>query len=377
MKTNLDTVTGLQTSRRKAAALTLGGLAAAGTVLGSGTSAQAAASDIRAVSEAQRAADQQTLLNLINAYRAQNGLAPVRHSATVAGVMKGEAERQFRAGYFSHGTEFIYNSKVQGYSFVREVIALSYRDSLQDLLDFWKSSPPHRAAILAPQANVIGIGFCYGQGRSLPWRVLANVGIYHYEAGKGPNDYVSTITGVSTQSSEIKEVHSYSLSGAIGEHYQNLGGASYFGQPTGDMFSSISGGYVQNFEKDRSIYWSPGSGAHNVYWKGAIGERYAAQNFEHGSWGYPLNEEHSFQGGARQDFGKNGGRTSVYWSGSTGAKVLNGRGAIHATWYALGGPSALGFPLTDEARWLDGVVRVTFTSGRTINWTENRGTWLS
>ena len=125
MKSFLETARAVQPTRRQAAVLALTGLAATTAI----TAATAAGSDIRTVTAAQRAADQQTLLNLINAYRAQNGLGAVKHSATVASVMEGEAIRQFKAGYFSHGTEFIYNAKVQGYSFVREVIALSTSSS--------------------------------------------------------------------------------------------------------------------------------------------------------------------------------------------------------------------------------------------------------
>ncbi|MFC6352972.1 CAP domain-containing protein [Rothia nasimurium] len=373
MKSILETARAVQPTRRQAAVLALTGLAATTAI----TAATAAASDIRTVTAAQRAADQQTLLNLINAYRAQNGLGAVKHSATVASVMEGEAIRQFKAGAFSHGTEFLYNSKVQGYSFVREVIALSYNDDLNQLLNFWKSSPPHRAAILAPQANVIGIGFCYGHGTSLPWRVLGNVGIYRYEAGKGPNDYVSTITSISTFSNGSSEVSAYALNDKLADHYNANGGVATFGLPAGNFFTSVDGGIVQNFTQDRTIYWTAATGAQNVYWGGAIGGRYAGQNYENGSWGYPASSEYEFIGSMRQDFIKNGSVTSVYWTPSTGARAIMETGAISAHWYALGGPAAIGFPVTDEVRWIDGVTRVTFSSGTTINWTEARGVWVS
>ncbi len=372
MKNILETARAVQPTRRQAAVLALTGLAATTAI----TAATAATSDIRTVTAAQRAADQQTLLNLINAYRAQNGLGAVKHSATVASVMELEAIRQFKAGAFSHGTEFLYNSKVQGYSFVREVIALSYNDDLNQLLNFWKSSPPHRAAILAPQANVIGIGFCYGHGTSLPWRVLGNVGIYRYEAGKGPNDYVSTITSISTLANGSSEVSAYPLSDKLADHYHAKGGADTFGLPTGDPFTSVNGGVIQNFSKGHTIYWTASTGAHNVYWGGAIGSRYASSGFEH-NWGYPMGSEYEFWGSMRQDFVKNGTINSVYWTPSTNAHVINESGAISAHWYALGGPAALGFPATDEVRWIDGVTRVTFSSGTTINWTEARGVWVS
>ena len=368
MKSFLETARAVQPTRRQAAVLALTGLAATTAI----TAATAAGSDIRTVTAAQRAADQQTLLNLINAYRAQNGLGAVKHSATVASVMEGEAIRQFKAGAYSHGTEFLYNSKVQGYSFVREVIALSYNDDLNQLLNFWKSSAPHRAAILAPQANVIGIGFCYGHGTSLPWRVLGNVGIYRYEAGKGPNDYVSTITF----SNRPSEVSTYALNDKLADHYNARGGVDFFGLPTGNPFSSVDGGIIQNFAKGRTIYWTTSTGAHDVFWGGAIGGRYAGSDFER-NWGYPMNSEYEFLGSMRQDFIKNGVIMSLYWTPSTGARAIIETGAISAHWYTLGGPAAIGFPVTDEVRWIDGVTRVTFSSGTTINWTEARGTWVS
>lgn len=360
-------------TRRQVAALTLSGLAVAGAA----TVATAAPSDLRSVSATQRAADQQRLLDLINVFRAQNGLRAVRHSSTVATVMQAEAERQVRAGYFSHGTEFIYNPKVQGYSFVREVIALSYNDDLNVLLNFWKGSPAHRAAVLAPQANVMGIGLAYGHGTSLPWRVLGNVGIYEYQAGRGPNDYVSNITAdLGAQSDGSKEIPAFALTGAIGNHYYARGGANFFGQPTGNEFGSINGGAIQNFSNSRTIYWTPQQGAHTIYWSGAIGGRFAGAGFEHG-WGYPMNSEYSFWGSVRQDFVKGRHVNSVYWTPSTGARVINESGAISARWYSLGGPPALGFPTTDETMGSDGVIRVSFSSGTTINWTATRGTWVS
>ncbi|WP_237225208.1 CAP domain-containing protein [Rothia nasisuis] len=372
---NLTRPTGtVKATRRQVTALALSSLAL-GTAA---TVATAASSDIRTVSAAQRAADQQTLLNLINTYRAQNGLGAVKHSATVASVMESEAIRQFKAGAFSHGTEFIYNSKVQGYSFVREIIALSYNDDLGQLMNFWKGSAPHRAAVLAPEANVIGIGLCYGHGASLPWRVLGNVGIYRYEAGKGPNDYVSTISSSVTVQAAGQVSTAYPLNGAIGNYFRATGGVSVYGQPTGSEFASVNGGVIQNFSNARSIYWTPAYGAHTVYWKGAIGARYARQNYEKGSWGYPMNSEYEFWGSVRQDFVKDGSITSVYWTPSTGgAYAVNESGSISARWYALGGPSKLGFPVTDETRWADGVVRVTFSGGTTINWSESRGVWVS
>lgn len=57
--------------------------------------------------------------------------------------------------------------------------------------------------------------------------------------------------------------------------------------------------------------------------------------------------------------------------------MVNQRGAIHQLYLAAGGPSRLGFPVVDEARDADGVVRVRYSSGAVISWTESRGVWIS
>lgn len=366
MKTILESARAVQPTRRQAAALTLSGLAVAATTA---TAAHSAASDLRSVSAAQRAADQQTLLNLINAYRAQNGLGAVKHSAIVASVMQPEAERQVRAGYFSHGTEFIYNSKVQGYSFVREVIALSYNDDLAVLLNFWKSSAPHRAAILAPQANVIGIGLAYGHGTSLPWRVLGNVGIYRYEAGKGPNDYVSKITATPAPTT------GFIVRDGIGTYYNANGGAATFGAPTSNEFAgSDRAGAVQNFANGKTIYWTNAAGAKTVTWGTAIGQKFAASGFE-GGLGYPVTEQIGglAGGGAYQMFRKDGTTHTVLWSpASGGAYAIKEGSAISHAWTVRGREAGFGYPTSDE--YSVGIyVRQNFTGGKVLSWNSLTG----
>ena len=62
-----------------------------------------------------------------------------------------------------------------------------------------------------------------------------------------------------------------------------------------------------------SIYWSPSTGAHEVY--GAIRARWAAQGWERGRLGYPVSGEYAVPGGRQSDF--QGG--SIRWTAATGA----------------------------------------------------------
>ena len=62
-----------------------------------------------------------------------------------------------------------------------------------------------------------------------------------------------------------------------------------------------------------SIYWSPSTGAHEVY--GAIRARWAGQGWERGRLGYPVSGEYAVPGGRQSDF--QGG--SIRWTAATGA----------------------------------------------------------
>jgi uncharacterized protein with LGFP repeats len=52
--------------------------------------------------------------------------------------------------------------------------------------------------------------------------------------------------------------------------------------------------------KASSIYWTPGTGAHEVY--GRIRERWSALGWERSYLGYPTSGEFSVPGGRQNDF---------------------------------------------------------------------------
>lgn len=333
-----------------------------------GTSvANASTSDLRSVSNEQRAADTQTLLNLINQFRAENGLGPLRHSATLAAIQEPEARRQFAQGYVSHGTAFLNDSRAAGYSFAREVIALSYNDDLGQLLAFWKSSPAHRAAVLAPEANAAGIGLAYGYGNGLPWRVLGNVGIYRYESGRGPADLTSQVSAASAH--EIK--------GAIGELFRAEGGTARFGEPITDEISDGIGGVHQRFSKDGTVtrfVWSQSTGAHYLRENSGIGSYWLANGAEK-ELGYPtMNESGGLvDGGAYQLFRKNDGTSNkVLWSPATGTHHVLETGGIGWQWSHNGFENGYGYPVSGE-EWSGQDVIQRFSKGVTVVWDSTDG----
>ncbi|MHA7180079.1 polysaccharide deacetylase family protein [Arthrobacter sp. MDB2-24] len=144
---------------------------------------------------------------------------------------------------------------------------------------------------------------------------------------------------------------------AIVQHYAQLGGsASFLGTPIGSVYD-IAGGRAQDYTAG-TIYWSPGTGAHEVH--GGIRGRYLALGGPAGFLGFPLTDETATPGAAGRynEFA----RGSVYWSPGTGAHEVHG--GIRGRYLALGGPAGvLGFPRTDETATPDGVGRYNHFSG--------------
>ncbi|MDO8735693.1 MAG: hypothetical protein Q7K29_01225 [Thermoleophilia bacterium] len=129
--------------------------------------------------------------------------------------------------------------------------------------------------------------------------------------------------------------------GGILVKYNELGGPTgLFGMPVSDEYD-IAGGRGQNFA-GCSIYWSANTGAHGV--RGAIQGKLLSDGGVAVD-GFPTTDEYDVAGyaGARaQDFE----RAQIYWTPTMGAHTV--RGGIMQKYVALGGPGALGLPLTDE-----------------------------
>lgn len=254
----------------------------------------------------------------------------------------------------------------------------------------------------------------------------------------GVNHYQYNFPSILTQALDkagVKKQSGYGLKGAIGEKYYNSGAAGKYGQPTTGEFSLIDGGAGQQFSNRYTIYWSPNTGAHPVWWPGGIGNLYRTNGYENGfgfpttdeaagpngeayqqfaksngqrytlywspetgthslyengaighafnnhsrsyGWGYPTMNETGDNNGAKQIFYQpsNGTRTAVYWSEGTGAHSLNDRGAISALWVANGYKH--GFPIADETATARGGASAFFRDANGVEtgyfWSEGTG----
>jgi len=148
--------------------------------------------------------------------------------------------------------------------------------------------------------------------------------------------------------------------GAIGAKYAELGGPA---GPLGEALSSeapaADGGRFNNF-RNGFIYWHKRTGAHAVY--GLIGQKWAAAGKERG-FGYPLTDESPAANGGRfNDFANN---ATITFHPRVGANAIYGD--IRVKWIARGREAgSCGYPLKDEHDY-NGGRRQEFTKGA-IDW---------
>ena len=153
----------------------------------------------------------------------------------------------------------------------------------------------------------------------------------------------------------------------IDRKYAELGGTNGFlGSPLTPEGPASNGRY--RHYRGGSIYWSSPTGAHVAL--GAIYARWAGLNWERGALGYPVTDETGTPDGVgRFNHFQSG---SIYWTPGTGAAEVYG--GIRASWSRLGwerGP--LGYPLTGETGTPDGIGRFNHFQNGSIYWTPTTG----
>jgi uncharacterized protein YkwD len=102
------------------------------------------------------------MLNAINWVRAQNGLAPVHYSRTLAHSAHRYSRKLMRSGYFGHDSRIHASRRFHSLGEI-----LEYRRGLKPrvraTLRDWMHSPPHRAVILNGSFKYAGAGFTRGR----------------------------------------------------------------------------------------------------------------------------------------------------------------------------------------------------------------------
>jgi uncharacterized protein with LGFP repeats/glucose/arabinose dehydrogenase len=161
----------------------------------------------------------------------------------------------------------------------------------------------------------------------------------------------------------------HEVRGFIREKWANLGWEnSVLGYPTTDELGTPDGVGRFNHFQGGSIYWTPSTGAHEVH--GDIRGKWQALGWENSVLGYPTTDETATPDGIGRFNHFQAG--SIYWTQGTGAHEVHG--AIRGLWQSLGWEnSVLRYPLTDELATPDGVGRYAHFQGGSVYWTAATG----
>ena len=188
-------------------------------------------------------------------------------------------------------------------------------------------------------------------------------GVYHVGIYAGNNQvYAATHTGDVVRPETIWTSSYYvgrpALGGAIGQHWQDLGGEyGVLGEATDLEYQAPNARKVDY--QGGAIYWTPTTGAAQV--GGAIAAMYNSIGASGGYLGVPVSDERDTPGGRANAFA-NG---AIYWSPTTSAHAV--QGAIGLKYMVLGSTgSLLGFPIGEEAAVPGG--RVSAFQGGNIYW---------
>ncbi|MFN7946645.1 MAG: CAP domain-containing protein [Blastocatellia bacterium] len=131
-------------------------------------------------------AEEQTLLKLVNDYRAQNGLQPLKASIALTNAAKWMSGDMAGKNYFpynhvdSQGRDPFQRMAAFNYgynSWRGENIAAGYGDAASTF-NQWKNSPAHNANMLNANYAVIGIGRAYNAGATYRWYWTNDFGSY-------------------------------------------------------------------------------------------------------------------------------------------------------------------------------------------------------
>jgi uncharacterized protein YkwD len=108
-----------------------------------------------------------TVVQLINSYRAANGVAPLRVGPALSRAAQAHSNDMARRGYFDHG-DFVSRLRIFGVRapYIGENLAEGTRPlSPAAIVRMWIKSPPHRENLLDRGFRRIGVGMAGGSMR--------------------------------------------------------------------------------------------------------------------------------------------------------------------------------------------------------------------
>jgi uncharacterized protein YkwD len=121
--------------------------------------------------------DPQAALAAINAFRGENGLAPLvldeRLTRAAAVQSKTQAERSWIGHYGADGSTAMARAERAGFhaKIASENVA-SGQKSFSEVMHFWEESPGHRTNLLRPNVTAIGVAMAKNQSGRPYWTLV-------------------------------------------------------------------------------------------------------------------------------------------------------------------------------------------------------------
>jgi hypothetical protein len=191
--------------------------------------------------------------------------------------------------------------------------------------------------------------------------------------GKGRNGRWRPWVGFALAALVLVGAAGSAAAGPIDDKYAALGGSrGFLGTAVTEERTTPDGVGRYRHYRGGSIYWSPGTGAHEVH--GLIRDKWAALGWERSFLGYPVTDETSTPDSiGRYNHFEHG---SIYWSPESGAHEIHG--LIREKWANLGWERGyLGYPITDELETSDRTRRFNTFQYGTLLWSPATGAYLA
>jgi uncharacterized protein YkwD len=112
---------------------------------------------------------EQTIFDSVNRERAARQLKPLRWDAGLAAAARGHAQKMAQAGQISHQfpgeNDFAMRIRLVGVKFISVAENVAEAPEVTMLHTEWMNSPPHRANILDPDLDMLGVSIVERNGQ--------------------------------------------------------------------------------------------------------------------------------------------------------------------------------------------------------------------
>lgn len=183
---------------------------------------------------------------LINEFRAENGIAPLKFNATAATEAYNWSKYMGQSGDYRHAAKQDYYAPTEGlYRMRSENIAWSTDASVSSMFNQWKTSLSHRAAMLNPASTSFGVSFYTGSGTDRGAGKTYGTTIFHDAHADYMPDTHNTATNyfndsapIATTVAKLKSVspapvtynataNTYTIPTTVGVRYFHLGSKKF------------------------------------------------------------------------------------------------------------------------------------------------------